>query len=111
MIKRRILSKTETADTLLRLNYQQNSSVMRNLFSFAPGTIADLKGYSSEDEFVEAYPFVPYQFKLLQEVLVQVRKHGSSGKHLSGGERSMLSAFQEAAQKFKFEDENCFVPF
>lgn len=111
VIKRRILSKTETADTLLRLNYQQNSSVMRNLFSFAPGTIADLKGYSSEDEFVEAYPFVPYQFKLLQEVLVQVRKHGSSGKHLSGGERSMLSAFQEAAQKFKFEDENCFVPF
>ena len=111
VIKRRILSKTETADTLLRLNYQQNSSVMRNLFSFAPGTIADLKGYSSEDEFVEAYPFVPYQFKLLQEVLVQVRKHGSSGKHLSGGERSMLSAFQEAAQQVKLQDENCFVPF
>lgn len=111
VIKRRILAKNEEADALLRMLYQQNISVMRNLFTFAPGTLSDLKGYSSEDEFVEAYPFVPYQFKLLQDVLVQVRKHGSSGKHLSGGERSMLSAFQEAAQKFKTADEKAFVPF
>ena len=111
VIKRRILAKNESAEALLRLMYQQNSSVMRNLFTFAPGTVADLKGYSNEEEFVESYPFVPYQFKLLQDVLVQVRKHGSSGKHLSGGERSMLSAFQEAAQRVKLRDENCFVPF
>ena len=111
VIKRRILAKNESAEALLRLMYQQNSSVMRNLFTFAPGTVADLKGYSDEEEFVESYPFVPYQFRLLQDVLVQVRKHGSSGKHLSGGERSMLSAFQEAAQRVKLRDENCFVPF
>ena len=111
VIKRRILAKTETAETLLRLMYQQHQAAMRNLFTFAQGTVSDLKGYSGDDEFVEAYPFVPYQFKLLQDVLVQVRKHGSSGKHLSGGERSMLSAFQEAAQKYKEQDENHFVPF
>ena len=111
VIKRRILAKNESAQALLQLMYRQNSSVMRNLFTFASGTVADLKGYSGEDEFVESYPFVPYQFKLLQDVLVQVRKHGSSGKHLSGGERSMLSAFQEAAQRVKLCDENCFVPF
>ena len=40
-----------------------------------------------------------------------MRKHGSSGKHLSGGERSMLSAFQEAAQQVQTRDETCFVPF
>lgn len=111
VIKRRILAKNESAEMLLKLMYQKNASIMRNLFTFAPGTVADLKGYASEEEFVESYPFVPYQFRLLQDVLVQVRKHGSSGKHLSGGERSMLSAFQEAAQKVKLKDENCFVPF
>lgn len=111
VIKRRILAKTETAEDLLQLMYQQHQASMRNLFTFAQGTVSDLKGYSSEEEFVEAYPFVPYQFKLLQDVLVQVRKHGSSGKHLSGGERSMLSAFQEAAQKYKEKDETHFVPF
>ena len=111
VIKRRILEKTEEAAALLRLVYQQNASGMRNLFSFSSETKGDLKGYASEEEFVESYPFVPYQFKLLQDVLVQVRKHGSSGKHLSGGERSMLSAFQEAAQKEKDRDETAFVPF
>ena len=111
VIKERILAKTDEAATLLKLVYNQNASGMRNLFTFSVGTIADLKGYSSENEFIESYPFVPYQFKLLQDVLVQVRKHGSSGKHLSGGERSMLSAFQEAAQKEKGLDENSFVPF
>lgn len=111
VIKRRILAKNDASQALLRLTYQQNASIMRNLFTFSVGTIADLKGYASEEEFVESYPFVPYQFRLLQEVLVQVRKHGSSGKHLSGGERSMLSAFQEAAQQVKSKDESCFVPF
>lgn len=111
VIKRRILAKTDTAEELLRLMYHQHQAAMRNLFSFAQGTVSDLKGYSGEDEFIEAYPFIPYQFKLLQDVLVQIRKHGSSGKHLSGGERSMLSAFQEAAQKYKDKDETHFVPF
>ena len=40
---------------------------------------------------------VIFQFRLMQNVLAQIRKHGNSGKHLSGGERSMLSGFQEAA--------------
>ena len=111
VIKRRLLAKTDEAAALLRLVYRQNASVMRNLFTFAPGTLADLKGYSSEEEFVETYPFVPYQFRLLQDVLVQIRKHGSSGKSLSGGERSMLSAFQEASQQRMLQNEESFVPF
>ena len=111
VIKRRILAKNDAAAELLRITYHQNASVMRNLFCFAKDTPADMKGYGAEEEFVEAYPFVPYQFRLLQDVLVQVRKSGSSGKHLSGGERSMLSAFQEAAQSMQDCDERAFVPF
>lgn len=111
VIKRRILEKLPTAEPLLRLVYQQNASVLKNLIAFSQGTVADLKGYASEEEFVVTYPFVPYQFRLMQEVLTQVRKHGSSGKSLSGGERSMLSAFQEAAQAVKDRDENALVPF
>ena len=47
----------------------------------------------------------------MQNVLAQIRKHGNSGKHLSGGERSMLSSFQEAAQAIESKDENALVPF
>ena len=47
----------------------------------------------------------------MQKVFAQIRKHGNSGKHLSGGERSMLSGFQEAAQKIQEKDEYALVPF
>lgn len=35
----------------------------------------------------------------------------TDAEHLSGGERSMLSGFQEAAQKVQDKDENALVPF
>lgn len=110
VIKKRILAKTENAENMLRLSYNNNSAILKNLFTFNDAVL-DIKGYSNEIDFVETYPFVPYQFKLMQNVLAQIRKHGNSGKHLSGGERSMLSGFQEAAQAIQERDENSFVPF
>src|SRR5699024_1603092 len=71
----------------------------------------DLRGYDNEQEFADVYPFVPYQFKLLQNVFEQVRKHGSSGKHLSEGERSMLSAYREAGIRFMEEEGGTLIPF
>ena len=110
VIKKRILAKNENAENMLRLSYDKNSAVLKNLFTFN-GAVLDLKGYAGENDFVETYPFVPYQFRLMQNVLAQIRKHGNSGKHLSGGERSMLSGFQEAAQVIQDRDENALVPF
>lgn len=110
VIKKRILAKTETAEQMLLMSYNTNSAVMKNLFTFNDAVL-DIKGYTSEYDFVETYPFVPYQFRLMQNVLAQIRKHGNSGKHLSGGERSMLSGFQEAAQAIEDKDENALAPF
>jgi hypothetical protein len=47
----------------------------------------------------------PTQFIIIRRFFAEIRKHGNSGKHLSGGERSMLSGFQEAAQKVPEQDE------
>lgn len=110
VIKKRILAKNENAVEMLKISYEKNHAIFRNLFTFKDA-ILDLKGYAGEGDFVETYPFVPYQFRLMQNVLAQIRKHGNSGKHLSGGERSMLSGFQEAAQKIQDKDENALVPF
>lgn len=110
VIKKRILAKTDNAANMLSLSYSKNSAVLKNLFTFNDAVL-DLKGYTSEYDFIETYPFVPYQFRLMQNVLAQIRKHGNSGKHLSGGERSMLSGFQEAAQAIEDKDENALVPF
>jgi hypothetical protein len=110
VIQKRILKKKPEVATELELIYNQNDSVLRNLFSFSDA-IMDIKGYNGSSEFANNFPFVPYQFIIMQKVFAEIRKHGNSGKHLSGGERSMLSGFQEAAQKIKEKDEYALAPF
>lgn len=110
VIKKRVLAKTEEADQLLRMEYDKEASGLKSLFAF-DNPILDIKGFSNATEFSETFPFVPYQFIIIQKVLAEIRKHGNSGKHLSGGERSMLSGFQEAAQKIENKDENALIPF
>ena len=110
VIQKRILLKTDEAEHDLEQVYAANDSVLRNLFSFTDA-ILDIKGYTGAGEFAKNFPFVPYQFILMQKVFAEIRKHGNSGKHLSGGERSMLSGFQEAAQKIEDKDEFALAPF
>lgn len=110
VIKKRILLKKDFANDKLKLIYPEKSAILKNLISFKEST-ADLRGYDNEQEFAEVYPFIPYQFKLLQNVFEQVRRHGSSGKHLSEGERSMLSAFKEAGLHYKDAQEGTLIPF
>lgn len=110
VIQKRILKKNKGAEEELESVYNKNDSVLRNLFSFTD-SILDIKGYSGPGEFAANFPFVPYQFIIMQKVFAEIRKHGNSGKHLSGGERSMLSGFQEATQKIQEKDEYALVPF
>ena len=110
VIQKRILKKNKDAEAELESVYNKNDSVLRNLFSFTD-SILDIKGYSGPGEFAANFPFVPYQFIIMQKVFAEIRKHGNSGKHLSGGERSMLSGFQEATQKIQEKDEYALVPF
>lgn len=110
VIKKRILEKKENPRMLLSNIYREESTTLKNIISF-DGARKDLLSYSDEEDFIETYPFVPYQFKVLQSVFEQVRKHGNSGKHLSEGERSMLSAFKESALLYKENDEGTLIPF
>ncbi len=110
VIQKRILRKKEDAFISLEKVYNENDSVLRNLFTFTD-SVLDMKGYGSSVEFAKNFPFVPYQFIIMQKVFSEIRKHGNSGKHLSGGERSMLSGFQEAAQKIEDKSEYALAPF
>ena len=110
VIQKRILKKTPEATVQLEALYDARDSELRNLFSFTD-SILDIKGYSGSTEFAVDFPFVTYQFIIMQKVFAEIRKHGNSGKHLSGGERSMLSGFQEAVQKIQEQNETALVPF
>ncbi|MEG1287669.1 MAG: BREX system P-loop protein BrxC [Clostridium sp.] len=110
VIKKRILNKTQGAKNTLEMLYDQKQSILKNLINFTADT-AEMKTYQNSRDFVEIYPFVPYQFNLLQKVFEGVRLHGASGKHISEGERSLLGAFQESAIRYKDSELGTLIPF
>ena len=110
VIRKRILKKKDYAAQTLRLIYDKDESVIKNLITFTSDTPYK-KLYENNEDFAENYPFIPYQFKLLGETLTAIRTHGASGKHLAEGERSMIALFQEAAQEYKDCEEGILIPF
>ncbi len=110
VIKKRILRKTEGATSHLKVLYEQKESIIKNLLTFTSDT-AEMKLYKNAEDFAEVYPFIPYQFNLLQAAFNGVREHGASGKSLSKGERSLLGAYQQVAVEYMDKDSNILIPF
>ena len=110
VIKRRILEKKNEAVTPLKAIYDANSSKLANLILFQAKPT--WSGYKDAEEFKDVYPFVSYQFELLQKVFEAIREHGmSEGRHLSQNERSLLSAFQNSAKAVADRESGILVPF
>lgn len=110
VIRKRILYKDDKARVLLGTLYKDSIDTLKHIISFSQGT-PEMPFYQDENDFVEVYPFIPYQFKLLGNVLTSIRQYSSSGKHLADGERSMLALFKEAAVAYKDESEGILIPF
>ena len=62
VIKKRILDKTQEAKDSLKMIYDKEESIIRNLLTFKSATYQ--KVYEDSNDFAETYPFIPYQFKL-----------------------------------------------
>jgi len=110
VIKKRILAKKQVYEETLSLYYEEKKTPLKNLLTFSPSG-AEMKLYKGNDDFVDVYPYVPYQFFILQQVFDKIRQTGFTGKHLAKGERSMLSAFKEATEQYAECDMGVLVPF
>ncbi len=109
VIKKRILYKKEEYRDVLASYYAEKQTILRNLLAFS--NRAEIKVYKNEDDFVNVYPFVPYQFNLVQKVFDRIRETGFTGKHLAKGERSMLSAFKESTENYCENNVGMLIPF
>lgn len=109
VIKKRILEKTEAGTDALTAFYEGWENEIQNLFHFT-GEV-EHKLYKNKEDYAAVFPFVPYQFSLLGQTLTEVRKSGASGKHLSSGERSLLSLFKESAQNHMHEGLKLLMPY
>lgn len=111
VIEKRLLSKTQPATDLLKNVWVKEQSSMETLLSFSEVGV-QFKGYRDEADFVNKYPFIPYQFDLFQQSIRALSNHNAfQGKHASVGERSMLGVFQHVVQKLSHKDENSIVSF
>lgn len=109
VIRKRILKKNQTGTDTLTALYDTKETTIRNVVQFK--TSIEMKKIENAQDFVEDYPFLPYQFHLLADVLNAIRLNSSTGKHLSEGERSMLGAYQQAAKHVMRQEEGTLVPF
>ncbi len=109
VIKRRLLEKKDAATETLELYFSDKEAILKNQFSFSADS-AEMKIYKDASDFSAVYPFVPYQFQLIQSIFNGIRLHGASGKHLSEGERSLLSGFQESVIKYLDNELGTLIP-
>lgn len=109
VIRKRILTKKEPVYKSLKASYPQYEYPLKDAFIFTES--ANMGHYKNADDFAAIYPFVPYQFNLLQSVLTAIREHGASGKHLGEGERSMLAVFQDSGKSLINNEEGSLAPF
>lgn len=109
VIRERILKKNEAGRAALTALFETKETTLKNVIDFKD-TI-ELKKYKDAEQFAEVYPFLPYQFNLLGDVLNAIRLNSSTGKHLSEGERSMLGAFQKATVCVMDQEDGVLVPF
>lgn len=95
VIEKRLLEKNDTGKSELVSFYTKENQNLKTLLSFSEHGVQFL-GYNDTDDFVNKYPFVPYQFDLFQQCIKSLSKHNVfQGQNASVGERSMLGVFQE----------------
>ena len=110
VIQKRLLEKNNSCQQELKTMYQPKADILKNQLMFTPDTGMTLSSYRDAQDFINTYPFIPYQFKLLQKVFETIRRAGATGLHLARGERSMLAAFQFAAQQAASKETGMLVP-
>ncbi|ARJ71454.1 hypothetical protein LP065_02285 [Latilactobacillus sakei] len=97
VIQKRILAKNNGAQDFLEADYPNHENDIDSMLVFEDSP--ELRLYNSAQNYADVYPFVPYQFNLLANILTQISKHSIQGANLSRGERSLLAFFKETAER------------
>lgn len=111
VIQRRLLDKKEDAQAILCKEYNKQKNIIKSLFNF--GDQSQFKNnYKNDEQFARCFPFMDYQFNLLQASIIELSKNNAfSGKQQSVGERSMLTITQDVAKLYKDKELDQIVQF
>lgn len=92
--KVRLLEKNGTGEMELNKLYNDKKTALETQFKLPTGYNA----YTSQEDFIDFYPFVPYQFKLIMQVLDSFVDLQYVDKEKKGTERSIIKITHTAAK-------------
>lgn len=92
VINERVLKKTSEGISIIEGMYKKNQGKLISILDFKDSK----KNFNkfTKDEFINTYPFMPYQIKLIQSIYYNIISKSSVNKKLGGTNRSMIKATQ-----------------
>lgn len=92
--QKRILDKKEEVKPELAALYNKYKAGFDLQFKLP----TSYSNYDTQDDFVDYYPFVPYQFKLIMQVFNSFLNLGYVAKEVKGNERSIIKVIHSTAK-------------
>lgn len=108
IIKKRILEKNSAGVAELSTFFDKNKNIIENQFLELNNLFQNFKG---KEDFVETYPFIPYQFRLISYVFDSFSNQGFVTQGVKNTERSLLGITHYTAKNTKDESVGFIVPF
>jgi len=105
--KKRILEKKPAAEIDLRSMYKKIQTALPAQYQLPAG----YDSYEDESSFVDAYPFVSYQFKLVGQVFNAFRNKEFVDKEVKDSARSVLNVTFRVAKETKDTEVGKFISF
>lgn len=105
--QKRILDKAEDAEVALGKLYNEKKNAIESQFDLPTG----YRKYSSKEDFVNYYPFVPYQFQLIMNVFDAFVALSYVDTEVKGNERSVLKITHKTAQDYKDKEVGELISF
>lgn len=106
--QKRILDKNSKGLLALEKVYTKNKEAIEMQFNLKHDLY---KGFVSDSEFFRAYPFVPYQFRLISSVFASFQDIGYVIREVKDNERSVLGITHFTAKKNADKEVGYFIPF
>lgn len=104
--QKRILEKNSGGLKVLTDFYHQNKSVIENQFVFDHDLY---RNYENDESFYLAYPFIPYQFRLISDIFQSFNTVGYLQEGVKNTERSILGITHYTAAKQKDKEVGYFI--
>ena len=105
--QKRILEKNGVGMSELDKLYTVKRTAIDTQFQLPTG----YEAFASKDKFVDFYPFVPYQFRLIKQVFQAFRDRGYVEKEVKGNERSVIKVTHATARDHMNDNIGDFIPF